>query len=257
MMYIAIALAALLGATLSFFSGFGLGTILLPAFLLFFPPPVAVACSAVVHLLNNFYKLFLVGKHADKKLVITFGGLSFLGSLLGALLLTQIDVHGVVYAYHLGDHHFEVTEINLLIGILIICFTLLELNPSFQKGIFPPQWINIGGLISGFFGGLSGHQGALRSAFLTKAGLTKEAMLGTRAVIATIVDITRISVYITLFQTGTEQLNWPLILFATLFAATGATLGNKWVKKTELSTVNKIVTYSLIAFGIGLGLGWI
>lgn len=256
-MYVAIALAALVGAALSFFSGFGLGTILLPAFLLFFPPPVAVACSAVVHLLNNCYKLFLVGKHADKKIVLSFGFLSFIGSLAGALLLSQIDVHGIVYDYTLGSSHFEVTEINLLIGILIIGFTLLELNPTFQKGVFPRSWINFGGLISGFFGGLSGHQGALRSAFLTKAGLTKEQMLGTRAVLATIVDITRITVYATMFSAGAQDLNWQLILFATFFAGTGATLGNKWVKKTELSTVNKIVTYSLIAFGIGLGLGWI
>jgi len=256
-MYIAIALAALVGAAVSFFSGFGLGTILLPAFLLFFPPPVAVACSAMVHLLNNCYKLFLVGKYADKKIVLSFGALSFVGSLLGALLLSKINVHGIVYDYHLGGHLFEVSEINLLIGILIISFSLLELNPTFQKGVFPASWLNFGGLISGFFGGLSGHQGALRSAFLTKAGLTKEGMLGTRAVLATIVDITRISVYIAMFQTGADQLNWQLILFATFFAATGATLGNRWVKKTELHLVNRIVTISLIAFGMALGLGWI
>ena len=38
--------------------------------------------------------------------------------------------------------------------------------------------------MSGFLGGLSGHQVALRSAFLIKCGLTKESFLGSGIVIA-------------------------------------------------------------------------
>ena len=50
----AVALAA---AGLTLFSGFGLGTLLLPALLLFFPPEMAVALTAIVHFLNNIFKL--------------------------------------------------------------------------------------------------------------------------------------------------------------------------------------------------------
>ncbi|MEZ4804275.1 MAG: hypothetical protein R2852_01970 [Bacteroidia bacterium] len=53
----------------------------------------------------------------------------------------------------------------------------------------------IGGLISGFFGGLSGNQGALRSMFLLKSGLNKEAYIATGILIAFAVDITRLSVF--------------------------------------------------------------
>ncbi len=38
--------------------------------------------------------------------------------------------------------------------------------------------------MTGFFGGLSGMQGAMRSAFLAKSGLGKEAFIATGAVIA-------------------------------------------------------------------------
>lgn len=48
--------------------------------------------------------------------------------------------------------------------------------------MFPPHWLPLGGLLSGFFGGLSGNQGALRSAFLLKAGLSKEAFIATGTV---------------------------------------------------------------------------
>lgn len=45
-------------------------------------------------------------------------------------------------------------------------------------------------LCSGFFGGLSGNQGTFRSAFLIKAGLSKEALIGTAIVVSAFVDVT-------------------------------------------------------------------
>jgi hypothetical protein len=48
-------------ALLTFFSGFGLGSLLLPAFAVFFPIEVAVAATGVVHLANNLFKLALMG----------------------------------------------------------------------------------------------------------------------------------------------------------------------------------------------------
>ncbi len=57
--YVVICGAAVIVAALTLFSGFGLGTILMPAFALFFPIEVAVAATAVVHLANNLFKVFL------------------------------------------------------------------------------------------------------------------------------------------------------------------------------------------------------
>lgn len=73
MEYIIIPLVALLASALTFFSGFGLGTILLPAFGLFFPIEIAIALTAIVHFLNNIFKLGLVFKNIDKKVVLGFG----------------------------------------------------------------------------------------------------------------------------------------------------------------------------------------
>lgn len=59
-----------------------------------------------------------------------------------------------------------------------------------------------GGTISGFFGGLSGNQGALRSAFLLKAGLSKKAFVATGVVSAVIFDAVRLMVYGTTMLAG-------------------------------------------------------
>jgi len=62
---VVITLTAILVSGLTLFSGFSLGTILMPAFALFFPIPVAIAATADVHLANNLFKLGLVGRQAD------------------------------------------------------------------------------------------------------------------------------------------------------------------------------------------------
>jgi len=56
-----VALVALVAAALTLFSGFGLGSLLLPAFALFFDLDVAIAATAVVHLLNNLFKTGMLG----------------------------------------------------------------------------------------------------------------------------------------------------------------------------------------------------
>ena len=54
--FLLIGLVAFLASGLTLYSGFGLGTVLLPAFALFFPVEVAVAATGTVHLLNNLFK---------------------------------------------------------------------------------------------------------------------------------------------------------------------------------------------------------
>lgn len=101
----------------------------------------------------------------------------------------------VIASYSLGGSTHEITAVKAVIGVLIVVFALLELWPRFQTLAFPRRWLPLGGVLSGFFGGLSGNQGALRSAFLLKAGLTKEAFVATGVVSAVIVDAARLATY--------------------------------------------------------------
>ncbi|HVJ89789.1 MAG TPA: hypothetical protein VM580_08275 [Labilithrix sp.] len=65
MQYVIICTVALIASGLTFFSGFGLGTLLLPAFSIFFELEIAVALTASVHFLDGIFKLALVGRHAN------------------------------------------------------------------------------------------------------------------------------------------------------------------------------------------------
>lgn len=252
-----ICIAAFFTAILTFFSGFGLGTILLPVFAIFFPIDIAIALTGVVHLSNNLFKMALVGKNTDKVVLLRFGIPAILASFLGAWLLLKITVLPTLFQYELMGKSFEVTPIKLIISILLIIFSLLEISPSFKKVQFGKDKLIFGGILSGFFGGLSGIQGAIRSAFLIKSGLSKEAYIATGVVIASLIDFTRLTVYASRFTSANLHENLTLLISAILAAIAGAYFGKKLLKKVTLRTIQLIVAVMLILISIALGIGLI
>jgi uncharacterized membrane protein YfcA len=198
--YVIVALAAFLAAGVTLYSGFGLGTLLLPVFTLFVPVELAVVATALVHGANNVFKVALLGRHADREVVLKFGLPAVAAALLGALALGWFAQAGSSVTVEVNERAIlQITPVKLIVGLLMIAFALFELLPRFRHLEFERRWLPLGGVLSGFFGGLSGHQGALRSAFLAKAGLTTERFVGSNAVIGFLVDLTRISVYLALF----------------------------------------------------------
>lgn len=144
-----------------------------------------------------------------------------------------------------------------MIAILMITFSLFELLPKFRQIQFKENKLFLGGLLSGFFGGLSGHQGALRSAFLIKLGLNKESFIATGVVIACLIDLTRLSVYFNRFVGSGITDNLYLVVSATLSAFLGAYFGNKLLKKVTLNFIQTFVAIMIMLIAIGLGSGLI
>src|SRR5690242_9060791 len=119
--------AAFLAAILTFFTGFGLGTVLLAVFVLVFPVNFAIAATAVVHLSNNVFKLFLVGKHARKDVLIRFGVAALIAACAGAYLLNAIDSSQIVLSYDFLGKHLKTTPVRCVIGFLMSAFALMDL----------------------------------------------------------------------------------------------------------------------------------
>jgi uncharacterized membrane protein YfcA len=254
---IIISIVAFVVAVLTFFSGFGLGTILTPVFMIFFPVDLSIALTGIVHFFNNLFKLWLVGRNADKTVLIQFGIPAILAAAIGAWLLFNIPNSTPLFTYHMLGKNIEVFPVKFIISLLLIFFAVFDLIPALQQMQFNRDKLVLGGLLSGFFGGLSGNQGALRSAFLIKAGLSKEAFIGTAVVVSTLVDFSRLSVYATRFtQTGLIN-NLPLVFCATLAAIAGAYIGNKLLKKVTLRFLQITVAILLIIISLGLGTGLI
>lgn len=253
MEYAVICTVALLASAISLFSGFGLGTILLPVFAVFFPVNIAVFLAAIVHLLNNLFKLSLLFRHIDKGVALRFGLPAILAALLGAWVLTRLSDLKPLITYQVAGHGFEVMPVSFTVALLIVFFALWEILPK-AKGIsFDRKYLPVGGVLSGFFGGVSGQQGALRSAFMVRSNLSERGFVATGVVIACLVDIARIPLYTASFSLVSTERNAILLGAATLSAFLGAFAANRWLTRVTMRTIQMLV--SIMLFGVAVALG--
>jgi uncharacterized membrane protein YfcA len=240
---IVIPTVALGASLLTLISGFGLGTLLLPVFAVFFPLEVAILLTAVVHLLNNLFKLGLLGRRIHWPTVLRFGLPGIVGAYAGAQLMRSLGERTALFQ---GVLH-AVDPLDMTIAALMLVFGLFELSKTLNSLSLPPKWMVPGGLLSGFFGGLSGHQGALRSMFLLRTGLTKEAFIATGVAIACLVDLTRLPTYLNGGMLGTLRDEWPLLLASALAAFAGAWWGKKLIPKVTMRGVQLVVSGLMLA----------
>ncbi len=229
----------------------------MPVFALFFPLPAAVGMTAVVHLLNNLFKLALTGHHAHPKTVLRFGIPAILAAFVGAWALQSIGNTHAFYAYSLGNHVFEMTPLKLIMALLIFGFALIEILPQFRNLSFEPKHMLWGGILSGFFGGFSGQQGALRNAFLIRASLSKEALIGTSVMIACFVDLTRLMVYTSKYFSSQAWSRVDLVFAAATSAFLGAWIANRLLPKVTLGLIQKLMAGLMITISAALAAGLI
>jgi uncharacterized protein len=252
---IVIGLIAFAASALTFFSGFGLGTLLLPAFAFFYPIEIAVASTAVVHFLNGLFKLLLVGRDADRRTVLRFGLPAIAAAFVGAWLLLRLAATSPIVTYTLLGLPATILPAKLAVGVLLLVITALELSPRYEHIAFPSKYVPLGGVLSGFFGGVSGMQGALRSAFLIRLGLSKEAFIGTGVVVATLIDISRLGVYAKRLVSHHSELNYTVLAVAVVCAFLGALLGNRFLRKLTIRALQRIVGIMLVVVALALIVG--
>jgi uncharacterized membrane protein YfcA len=246
-----------MASALTLFSGFGLGTLLMPAVALFFPLEIAITITAIVHLANNLFKAALLGKNANLGVLLRFGVPAIIAAIIGAIILSQLSTDTSLFQYTVFGNTFSIVPVKLVIGTLILIFVFVELSPMLASIKLDKRYLPLGGIISGFFGGLSGHQGALRSMFLIKAGLSKEQFIATGVMLAIMVDVARMTIYSgDILQTNTS-IAWTPVICATLAAFTGAYFGKKLITKVTIRSIQIVVSILLSVTALGLILGFI
>lgn len=258
--FVLVIVAAALASGLTMFSGFGLGTLLLPVFALFLPVELAVAATAVVHGANNVLKVGLLGRLADLGLVLRFGIPAIVAAFGGVYVLKLLSGMPELVTYSLFGKQAVVTPLKLAMAALMAGFAVLELHPRFEKLEIDRRYLPLGGALSGFFGGLSGHQGALRSAFLAKVGISPQAFVGTNAVIGLLVDLVRISAYAAILfgarlNDMAESREGALVAAGAVAAFAGVIIGKRFLHKITMTTVQRITGALLVLIAVLLGLG--
>jgi uncharacterized protein len=161
--------------------------------------------------------------------------LSAAGGLIGAL------IH-VFFVSNLLQIIFSVMLI--VAGILGV----LQISERLRLG----KWsASIVGFASGFFGGLVGEQGGIRSVALLGFDIEKEAFIATATATGLIVDVVRMPVY---FATQYSQVvQFILITLLSSSAVIAGTLaGNIVLKRIPQEIFKQIVSFLVLILGIFL-----
>jgi hypothetical protein len=224
--------AAFLSASLTLMTGFGLATILTPIFLIFYDVKMAILIVAVVHLMNNILKVSLFGSHISIDILKRFGLLTLVGALVGAFLQGRMDS----------------SIVKVLLGVSLIFLGLKEAVGFGEKLRLPQKIDFIGGFLSGILGGFVGNQGAIRSAYLLNYNIPKETFVATAAIIASVVDVTRIPVYVYSNKDALAD-NMILLIITNESAFTGKFSCKIFLKKISLKTFKIYVAAAIVIIG--------
>jgi len=216
-------------------------------------PALAVAAVAPVHLFHNLGKFLLLRSHVDRRVLVRFGVPALAAAALGAWGLARLTDLPELGSWSLFGQTFAICPLKLVIGLSLAVFSGWELlgGGGGIRGV--PLWT--GGLASGLLGGLTGHQGAIRSAFFLGKDLPKETFIATGAAVACAVDITRIAVYVQLFRSMGGSIPWPVVGAGIAGAAVGLWVGRHGLKQISGEGFRKVVGVGLLVFGVLLAGG--
>ena len=214
-------------------AGFGLSTMLTPITLLLMSPHEAVTVVAIIHGIHNAAKYISLRDYVDFEAVKHYGVWLIIGSILGALLNNGVPQKPLL----------------AVIGIFLIILPILTLSERWTNYKIPEANDKIGGFGSGFMGGLSGHQGALRAMFLTRRLRDKMNYAATASILALCVDLSRIPVYLFFrYNDLIEYLELTIIL--VMAALMGVNIGKRWLESMKNIWIHNIVMAGIISSGI-------
>ena len=231
--YTVLILVTLVTSVITLFTGFGVGTIMMPIMALFFDVKVAIFLAAIVHFFNNMSRLALYRSEINWKIVQRFGFVSIFGAFIGSY----------------GQIYLDSDWLKVGVGLFLTTYALLSLIPNSIKIKLPNSVDFIGGFLSGLVGGLIGNQGAIRSLYLLNYGLEKKELIVSSALIAVIIDSTRIPVYAyTQFQYFQE--NIVLLSLIVLSSILGTIVGSKILPKVSYELFKKIILIGVLILGV-------
>ncbi|HEY1067646.1 MAG TPA: sulfite exporter TauE/SafE family protein [Pirellulales bacterium] len=224
--------ASVAAGTIAAVSGFGIGSLLTPVFGWRMDMKLAVAVVSVPHLVATGLRLWLMRKHVDRKLLLSFGLMSAAGGLLGALL--HLYVAGKTLA--------------VLFGGLLIFTGLMGLTGRAERLRFHDWAAWLAGAVSGLLGGMVGNQGGIRSAAMLGLDVARHAFVATATAVGLIVDLARMPVYLMLY--GREVLaQWPILALSTAGAVVGTFIGLRYLSWIPERLYKRLVAGLILALG--------
>jgi uncharacterized protein len=216
-------------------SGFGIGSLLTPLLMQSMPAAHAVAVLAIPHAIATTVRWLRLRSDVHLPTFRQFGIASAIGGLGGAVLQSR-----------LGS-----SVLTMVLATLLVLAGITELVRRPLPLPQTPFWRLLGGVLSGFFGGLVGNQGGIRAAALLGFRLQSRQIVATATASALLVDAARVPIY--LLSTGPViRTATPLWLIASLGVTIGTLVGVPILRGIPESLYRRLIGGLLVGLGISL-----
>ncbi len=234
---ILIFVVALFSGIVASIAGFGIGSLLTPVFALGLSTKAAIAIVSIPHLIATFLRFWMMRKYVDKKTFLSFGLMSALGGISGAILFAK----------------FATPVLTLIFGVLLMFSGFMGATGLSSRLHFSGKMAWIAGFCSGCFGGLVGNQGGIRSAAMLGFSLSKESFVATATAIGLIVDLARMPIY---FWMQKEEIlsSYQWILIASVAVVIGTILGSKILRFIPETIFRRSVTSFIFILGLAMAI---
>ena len=232
--------AGLFGGGVASVAGFGIGSLLTPAIALTTGTKVAVAAVSIPHAIGTSLRLWRFRREVDWTIVRRFGITSAAGGLTGAVLNTWATSRAL----------------ELVFGSLLVLAGASQVTEYAKRWQLRGALAWLGGALSGFFGGLVGNQGGIRTAAMLGFEIDKRQFVATTTAVALLIDLARVPVYLAV---ETERLTrlWPTIAVATIGVVAGTLAGEQLLDRVPEQRFRQVVGMLLLLLGtsflIGIG----
>jgi uncharacterized protein len=225
-------LLALFCEVIGTIGGFGSSVFFVPMAQFFFNAHLVLAITGVFHVFSNISKIWMFKSNIDKKITLLMGIPSIIFVIIGAYLITQINLR------------YD----NIILGLFLIVFSLIFI--IYPKLMIKPTNTNaiLGGGLAGFLAGFVGTGGAIRGAVLAAFNLEKSMFVGTSAAIDMGVDLSRSIIYLgNGFLLKQYYIYIPFLLITSFI---GSYVGKQLLSKISQEQFKNIVLYMILLIGI-------
>lgn len=230
--------AGAFGGAIASVAGFGIGSLLTPAIAATTGTKVAVAAVSIPHAIGTSLRLWRFRREVDWRIVRSFGITSAAGGLTGAVLNTWAASRAL----------------ELVFGLLLVLGGASQVTGYAKRWQLRGAFAWFGGALSGFFGGLVGNQGGIRTAAMLGFEVDKRRFVATTTAVALLIDLARVPVYLAVETAQLARLG-PAIAVAAIGVVAGTLFGEQLLVRVPEQRFRQVVGVLLLLLGVSFLIG--
>jgi uncharacterized membrane protein YfcA len=230
--------AGMFGGAVASIAGFGIGSLLTPAIAAATGTKLAVALVSIPHAIGTSIRFWRFRRDIDWSVVRSFGLTSAAGGLTGALL----------------NRWATSRALEVVFGCLLVLAGASQVTGYAKRWRLRGALAWLGGALSGFFGGLVGNQGGIRTAAMLGFEVDKRQFVATTTAVALLIDMARVPVY-AVTETAAITDMWRMLVVATIGVVIGTLFGERLLARVPEQRFRIVVGTLLLALGVSFLVG--